>query len=116
MSADLKPGMCLTLDPTKQPQIDGALPVVNCATPHTSEVVGVITLPKGKYPGASGFVRAVNDKCGRLAEKYVDEAQVTSEMYLGYLAPTGVQWTLGNRVVACMAVDPSGKRKKSIKR
>jgi hypothetical protein len=114
-SADLEVGMCLTLDPREDKQISGALPVVGCAKTHASEVIGTFTMPKGAYPGADGIRREADKKCPALLGDYV---KVTAEMAsyaFGYLAPSRAQWALGNRVVACLVIEPDGKRKGSIK-
>lgn len=116
-TADLKVGMCLTLAPsTKDEQTFADLPVVDCAEAHASEVVGVFAMPKGKYPDSSGFDRAATDKCFDLVRDYV--GTVTPELaklQVSYIAPMSEQWSLGNRVVACIAAYPSGKHKGSIK-
>jgi hypothetical protein len=118
-TAELKPGMCLAAKVAAKDTVNtlpGALPVVDCAETHASEVVGTFTMAKGKYPGASGFQRQATERCFGLFRDYV--VTVTPEMLklqAGFLAPTAVQWSLGNRVVACLVGDSDGKSKGSIK-
>ena len=56
------------------------------------------------------------DKCFHQVQDYVGTmTPELAKLQVSYLAPTTVQWSLGIRVVACIAADPDGKRKGSIK-
>jgi hypothetical protein len=114
-SSDVKAGMCLILELTEDDLISNAVPVANCAKTHSAEVVGTFAMPDGSYPGASGFERKANERCPGLWRDYTKAAPEIAKYDLAYIAPTTVQWTQGDRIVACLVVDPDGKRKGSIR-
>jgi hypothetical protein len=113
-TAELKPGTCFAQAPANGGGYADR-PVVACSSPHASEVVGTFTMPKGTFPGLSGIAPVAEEKCPRLLDKYVDKSIDTSTVRLGLMGPRRDQWDAGDRVVACLAVDPSGKRQGSIK-
>jgi hypothetical protein len=114
-SAELERGMCLNVALGVDGEVFRSISVVECAGPHASEVVGTVTLPKGSYPGTSGLTKQAEKKCVPLADKYVNDTLDLSSMYLGYLGPTSAQWSMGNRVLACLAGNPDEPRTGTIR-
>jgi hypothetical protein len=81
------------------------VPVVDCADPHDNEVIGLLDLPDGGYPGDGAVTEAAQSGCLDLFEPYVGVRYADSVYELGWLTPSEESWSVGDREVICFAYD-----------
>jgi hypothetical protein len=112
-SDELEAGMCLK-EPIGRVVVSDGLVLVKCAEPHGTEVVGTFQLPKGEYPGEATLVLKATEKCPAKTRAYVPDYEDLG-LQTGLLGPTVPQWEQGNRTIACVVVDRTGKRTGSVK-
>jgi hypothetical protein len=79
------------------------LQAVDCAEPHSSEVVGVLELADGDFPGLDAVVTQAEAGCLEQFASYVGVEYAESTLNVVYFHPTEVSWTLGDRKVICGA-------------
>lgn len=73
----------------------------DCATPHTTEVVGVHQLEGGDFPGDDGVEQAFADLCVPPFESYVGSSVAETSLILYYVGPDATSWALGDRQLLC---------------
>lgn len=92
---------------------DVAVWIVDCGTPHSHEIIDVVTYdgPVGKggrYPG-SGFIQEWADEaCATRFESFVGTPWTRSDLELEMWWPSPDSWDRSDRRVICAAFDPSG--------
>jgi hypothetical protein len=78
-----------------------------CTVAHDGEIIGVVTLPGGPYPGDNGVDKAADRACTHDFTKYVGKSFDDSELDLYYWTPTEHLWNDDDRLVVCAAYGPS---------
>ena len=94
----LDAGHCLTALPA-----DGSVSrveVVPCSSAHEAEVVGVLTLPDGAWPGTDEVEQRVGAWCE------MDNAQLAAGLQPVVWTPTERGWGQGDRDGVCLAWQP----------
>jgi Domain of unknown function (DUF4190)/Septum formation len=74
----------------------------SCDRPHRGEVVGVLKMPDGPYPGESPL-RDDREKCSNALQSYSSTAAQDPNIELTTLRPTRETWEHGNRDLVCIA-------------
>ena len=74
-----------------------------CKVAHDGEIIGVVTLPEGPYPGDNGVDKAADRACTHDFTKYVGKSFDDSELDLDYWTPTEPLWNDDDRLVMCAA-------------
>ena len=85
--------------------------VVDCATEHDAEVVGLVTYEQGPgepYPGQEQVAAFAEDNCATTFESYVGTPFGESEYQLLTLWPTEDSWAEGDREAVCLAFSEDG--------
>ena len=104
---DLKAGDCFTGGSLGSGTDVGDVTVVPCAMPHTSQVITVFELPRGRYPGEDKVVHAADKGCSDKADPLVRESRM-DEVDPSFLYPADA-WTWANsRAIQCTADAKSG--------
>lgn len=86
----------------------GALPVVDCAEPHTAEVYYVEDLPDGDFnPVTVG--NTADEACYDEFEPFMGIAYESSDYYISSIVPSYETWERGDRQVACLIVGEVGE-------
>jgi Domain of unknown function (DUF4190)/Septum formation len=99
----LKAGDCFSGG--KKDQID-LVTAIPCSKPHESQVVAVIQLPDGPYPGESAVTSEAEKGCTDQADPLLtDEAY--NDLDPSYIYPDADTWR-GDRSVLCLVEAPSG--------
>ncbi|WP_374971111.1 DUF4190 domain-containing protein [Terrabacter sp. BE26] len=86
-------------------QIDLVTPVP-CTSPHESQVVTVIELPGGPYPGEAKVTAEAEKGCTDKAEPLVTDTAI-DDLDPSYIYPDADTWQ-GDRSVLCLVDAPSG--------
>ncbi|HHC09437.1 MAG TPA: hypothetical protein ENK55_12090 [Actinobacteria bacterium] len=103
----LEPGMCFD-DPADLPAEIAEVELVACDEPHDNEVIAVVTMPDGPYPGAARAEAFAEEACLDAFEPYVGVAYEASPLVVSWLTPTAESWDrLGDREVVCIVFDAS---------
>ncbi|ACQ81891.1 hypothetical protein Bcav_3649 [Beutenbergia cavernae DSM 12333] len=96
-ASSLARGNCVEFLPPDQ-QI-GEVTQVPCAQPHAAQVVDVVELDGGAYPGPDAVLAAGEEACTSLAEGLdVGDAQVRP----WWLVPSESGWEQGTQVAVCL--------------
>jgi putative regulator of septum formation len=74
-----------------------------CTVAHDGEIIGIVTLPEGPYPGDNGVDKAADRACTHDFTKYVGKSVDDSELDLYYWLPNEDRWNDDDRVVVCDA-------------
>jgi Septum formation len=74
-----------------------------CTVAHDGEIIGIVTLPEGPYPGDNGVDKAADRACTHDFTKYVGKSVDDSELDLYYWPPNEDRWNDDDRVVVCDA-------------
>ncbi len=105
---DLKAGDCFDDGPVGSGTDVGDVSVVPCSTPHSSQVITVFELPRGRYPGEDKVIDAADHGCSDKADPLVRESRM-DEVDPSFLYPADA-WTWANsRAIQCTADAKSGK-------
>jgi Septum formation len=80
--------------------------VVPCDEPHQIEVVGLVQLADGDYPGRAGAEYEGRARCDDALQAYVDGAGPPASIALDSFVPTPASWADGDRIVQCLAFRP----------
>jgi hypothetical protein len=84
--------------------------VVACIAPHDNEVVAVVDLEDGMFPGGSTVGAEADSRCRVAFGEYMGVPYDQSPYILGWLAPSAESWAVGDREVICFVFDPSGNK------
>ena len=74
-----------------------------CTVAHDGEIIGIVTLREGPYPGDNGVDKAADRACTHDFTKYVGKSVDDSELDLYYWPPNEDLWNDDDRVVVCDA-------------
>lgn len=97
---DLLVGDCFDGATAESAQVEA----VPCSSAHDSEVVGIVTLSGGEFPGESVVERTARVRCIDVFEGYVGSHFLLSELELRFLAPTERTWERADdRDISCVA-------------
>ncbi|MGQ0467566.1 MAG: septum formation family protein [Sporichthyaceae bacterium] len=97
---DVKAGDCVRELPSGSRVI--TMSVVDCDQPHLAEVYAVLEMPSGAFPGGAA-VETFSQKCDPALENYAPKAHADEAVGIYTLYPTRTSWSLGDRVVTCIA-------------
>lgn len=115
----LSKGDCLDLraDATSQGVFDPEkLNTVSCSKAHNAEVVDILRLGEGQYPGAEALTKKVETFCPTAFTLYIGKSPRDSLLDLLPLAPTEESWTKGkDRLIVCLAYSQHEKIARSFK-
>jgi hypothetical protein len=81
-----------------------------CSIEHDGEIVAIVTLPAGAYPGSDGIDMAADRACSPAFGKYVGKSSDESELYLNWWTPGKSAWDDGDRRVLCAAFGPDDEK------
>lgn len=87
---------------------DPPLEVVDCTSPHHSEVFGVVELAGEEFPGEQDVVEQTEEFCLSAFSEYVGTDYMDSSLDFFYYYPTKAMWASGDREVFCEAVTMDG--------
>ncbi|WP_328879536.1 DUF4190 domain-containing protein [Streptomyces sp. NBC_00299] len=83
---------------------------VPCTEEHDAEVVGVVKVPDGSFPGDDELAEVADDQCYEQAGRYaLDAWAVPDGVDVYYLVPTRQSWRFGDRAITCMFGSTDGK-------
>jgi hypothetical protein len=112
---DVREGDCVRDVPDVNRAVT-SLTAVSCAEPHRAEVVRVIVVPDGDFPGEAALARRAQDECARGLAAYAPRAAQDQRLSLLYLHPRQASWMLGDRQITCLAVHADAPATGSIRR
>ncbi|HZX07022.1 DUF4190 domain-containing protein [Kribbella sp.] len=81
-----------------------------CPNEHDAELVAIVSLPAGTYPGDKAIDKAADQACTPPFGTYVGKSRDESELYLNWLTPDKYTWNAGDRRVFCVAYGPANKK------
>ncbi len=99
-ATDVKVGDCLKVIPDGT--LVGAVQTVACEESHAGEVVAVLNMPNGNFPGQAA-IDAFLDSCSPALADYSPAAITDDTVQLSALYPTAETWKQGDRTVTCIA-------------
>lgn len=111
---ELRAGDCLNGLNIDEPELISELPAVPCAQPHQGEVIAIIDLPDGDWPGQETIAEQAGQGCdGRIATF----ALANGDPFVGVrvIPPTRLTWQDGDRRVICLAYHLDGERAGSVR-
>ncbi|WP_432544603.1 DUF4190 domain-containing protein [Kineococcus sp. SYSU DK002] len=80
----------------------GTVEQVDCARAHDGEVLEVVSLPEGPYPGEASLELWSEDRCMSDANEAVERAGLVPEDFeYGYYYPLEGNWREGSRLLQC---------------
>ncbi|MGW1611052.1 DUF4190 domain-containing protein [Streptomyces sp. NPDC002285] len=83
---------------------------VPCTGRHDAEVVAVVKVPDGSFPGDDELADVADDKCYEQAGLYALDAWALPDgVEVYYLVPTRQSWRFGDRAITCMFGSTDGK-------
>ncbi|MEU4193093.1 DUF4190 domain-containing protein [Kribbella sp. NPDC026611] len=81
-----------------------------CTEAHDGEVVAIVTLADGPYPGAGAMDTAAEHACVPAFATYVGKPSNQSELDLSWWIPTRSAWTRGDHQTTCTAYGPDDEK------
>jgi putative regulator of septum formation len=99
---EVKVGDCFT----ELPDAAQGVPVprsISCQESHAGEVVAVLTMPDGDFPGQPAIDAYAEDKCVAALADYSPPAMLDDSIQLFGRYPTVESWAQGDRGVLCVA-------------
>ncbi|HZB42659.1 MAG TPA: septum formation family protein [Ilumatobacter sp.] len=78
------------------------LPVVECAVPHSHEIIAVALSAEPVYPGFEALEAEAQRDCFRAFEPYVNTNPFDSELFVSWLLPTLTSWEKNDRQIVCV--------------
>ncbi|HEY3562658.1 MAG TPA: DUF4190 domain-containing protein [Kribbella sp.] len=81
-----------------------------CPEQHDGELVAVVTLPDGTYPGDKNIDKLADRACTPPFGTYVGKSRDESELYLAWWTPDKYTWNSGDRRVFCVAYGPGNDK------
>lgn len=97
---DLTAGDCF--DSGDDDGLHGTVERTACADTHDGEVLEVVTLPDGTYPGGAELETYAEDHCRSDASTAVDDAGLDPDDFeYGYYYPLEQDWADGSRLLQC---------------
>lgn len=102
-ASSLELGACYQGDRTDDSGAVTRVGTVDCSAEHTSEVVGVIDLPAGDFPGRDALIRRASDDCPSEFEEYTGRPYAEAGETLTPLLPDEQGWEAGDHRILCIA-------------
>ena len=99
----LKAGDCFSGGRKEQIDLVTALP---CTSPHESQVVTIVQLPDGPYPGEANVTSQAEQECTDRADPLLTD-KAYDELDPSYIYPDADTWR-GDRSVLCLVEAPTG--------
>ncbi|MFC5054375.1 septum formation family protein [Saccharothrix xinjiangensis] len=91
------PGVCLGI--TEARSVGDP---VECAKPHTFEIVGVVELPPGDYPPPEQQEQVLSTECDRIAREYTGDADLRArDLLVSWDTRAPESWAAGSRLANC---------------
>ncbi|MFF0266653.1 DUF4190 domain-containing protein [Kribbella sp. NPDC004536] len=81
-----------------------------CPEAHDAELIAIVSLPDGTYPGDKAIDKDADQACTRPFGSYVGKSRDESELYLNWLTPDKYTWDSGDRRVFCVAYGPGNQK------
>ncbi|HWD79340.1 MAG TPA: DUF4190 domain-containing protein, partial [Kribbella sp.] len=81
-----------------------------CPQAHDAELVAIVSLPAGTYPGDKAIDKDADRACTPPFGSYVGKSRDESELYLTWLTPDKYTWNSGDRRVFCVAYGPGDEK------
>ena len=81
-----------------------------CPAEHDAELVAIVALPDGTYPGDTAIEKAADRACTPPFGTYVGKSRDQSELYLAWWTPDKYTWDSGDRRVFCVAYGPGDQK------
>ncbi len=82
---------------------------VDCDSPHFGQVVGMLTVPGGPYPGTDTLTDEAEQPCKTALAEYAGIELSTSVLDLVPLLPSESAWEDGDRTVLCLVYHSLGE-------
>jgi hypothetical protein len=82
----------------------------DCPDRHDAEMVAIVSLPAGAYPGDNAIEKAADQACAPPFGAYVGKPRDESELYLSWWTPDKYTWNSGDRRVFCVAYGPDNDK------
>ena len=82
------------------------LAVVDCATPHDSELYAILALENSSFPGEQALMDEGSTRCAAVFGDFVGVDFRSSVLDFHFYHPTASSWVDGDRSIYCMAIDP----------
>ena len=95
----LEVGDCFSYD--QNAESIGFVQRLPCSKPHKYELIHVLVLPEGPYPGESGIDAAVLGPCEAAFEAYTGETYGESRFNFSWFWPDEEAWQADDRSVQC---------------
>lgn len=89
---------------------DDELIARDCPDRHDAELIAVVMLPDGPFPGDSAIDRSADHACVGPFGTYVGKPRDQSELYLDWWTPDESSWNQGGRQVYCVAYGPANQK------
>lgn len=105
---DARPGDCIDLATQSGNNIETYTPR-ECDEDHELEVVGIVTVPDGPYPGQQELNDLADERCRSLFAGYVGIEFDDSELAMQPLLPTSEAWDEGDHEIACVVQTDTGR-------
>ena len=77
------------------------VPVVDCDSPHDSEIYAIVIMHDEEYPGEEATIAAADDACRAEFERFVGIPAADSIYSYATLYPTESSWDGGDREILC---------------
>ena len=116
LAMDLRAGDCIADPDSSMPEETTtvlAVDVVDCATPHDTEVIALVVHPadeQADYPGEDALIEHANDACVDRFVSWVGLSYAESALEMIYMWPLSSGWARGDRTIICIASLPDGER------
>ena len=95
----LEVGDCFSYD--QNAESVGYVQRLPCSKPHKYELIHVLVLPEGPYPGENGIDAAVQGPCEAAFEAYTGETYGESRFNFSWFWPDEGAWEADDRSVQC---------------
>ncbi|TFB96353.1 hypothetical protein E3O51_10865 [Cryobacterium sp. MDB2-10] len=100
--SQLTPGQCT--DISANTVVYDTVDILDCGSPHGSEVYNTFTFPAGDYPSTAQLNSVGESRCGAAFD-----SGVPSWLTYIWFNPTEEEWAVGDRFVACLAIDANDR-------
>ena len=84
--------------------------IVDCTSEHDGEVVGILEMPAGDYPGVPAIEASAETTCLAAFESFVGVPFDLSRLEMSYTYPSEETWREADRQLACIVYAPGGER------
>ncbi len=103
---DLDLGACVIDRSTPDGSDVDTVEVVDCETPHDSELFALIPVTENSFPGTDYLLREGGTRCQSAFDDFIGVDFTESVLDFTYYYPTPSSWVDGDRSIYCLAHDP----------